>query len=67
MGTVANELPIELRHPLAKERVIEYLHQLRVPSRFRRGILQQWGEQQNVPITAEDYAAVGTPIGEPSQ
>jgi hypothetical protein len=67
MGTVANKIPIELQTPTAKERVMQWLHESRYPSRFRRLILQQWGEQQGVTITPEDYAQVGTPTTEPTQ
>lgn len=66
MATVANELPIELRHPLAKERVILYLQELGLPSRYKRLVLQHWGAEQNVPLSGEDYTNVSKRKGEPT-
>ena len=62
MGSVANELPIELQNPSSKDRVIFYLRDLALPSRHKRGVLQDWGNTYGVEITPADYELVASPL-----
>jgi hypothetical protein len=61
MGNIAVHLPAELLDPRAKFRVIEYIRELRLPSRFRRKLLQDWSTHTGGEVGAADYDAVTAP------
>lgn len=58
MANVADSLPPELLSPLRKAAVIEFIRDMRLPSRFRRKLLQDWSEAVGVDLSAADYEAV---------
>jgi hypothetical protein len=58
MASVTDTLPQELMQPWRKAAVIEWIRATSLPSRFRRKLLQEWGDRMSVPITGEDYVAV---------
>ncbi len=61
MASTAPELPIELMRPDAKYRVIEYIRGLKLPSRFARKLLQDWGAAVGVELNGTDYDLVSSP------
>jgi hypothetical protein len=61
MATLATSLPPELLNIHAKYRVIEWIKELGVPSRFRRKLLQDWGAHLGVELSTADYDAVSAP------
>lgn len=58
MASVADTIPPALLVASRKEAVIEFIRETALPSRFRRKLLQDWGEAVKVDLSAEDYAAV---------
>ena len=60
MASTAPSLPIELMRSDAKYRVIEYIRGLKLPSRFARGMLQEWGAAVGVDLNGTDYDLVST-------
>ncbi len=58
MASTAPSLPIELMRSDAKYKVIEYIRGLNLPSRFARGMLQDWGAAVNVDLNGTDYDLV---------
>ena len=60
MSSTAPNLPIELLRPDAKYRVIEYIRGLGLPSRFARGMLQDWGTAVGVDLNGTDYDLVSS-------
>jgi hypothetical protein len=58
MASGVDAIPEELMHPWSKDQVIAWLRASKLPSRFRRRLLQEWGDKQSVPVTPEDYTAV---------
>lgn len=58
MATMGYEIPEELMRPWKKAAVIEWIRNTGLPSRFRRKLLQEWGDAVSVPIVPEDYEAV---------
>ena len=58
MATLAEQIPKELLAAEKKAEVIEYIRASRLPSRFRRRLLQEWGQAVDVELTGEDYQAI---------
>jgi len=58
MASVAEVIPAHLLRPERKAEVIEWIKATRVPYRFRRKLLQDWGERVGLTLTAADYRAV---------
>lgn len=61
MASTAPQIPIELMRPDAKFRVIEWIQGLKLPSRFARKLLQDWGEAVGVDLDGTAYELVSTP------
>lgn len=58
MASVADQIPSEFLHPDRKQGVIAWIRGTRLPSRFRRELLQAWGAAVKIDLTGEDYEAV---------
>jgi hypothetical protein len=58
MKSLVDQIPVELMQPWQKSAVMAWIKTTRLPYRFRRKLLQDWGAAMNVPITTEDYMAI---------
>jgi hypothetical protein len=58
MASTAEQIPVELRRPERKQAVIEWIRNTALPSRFKRKLLQDWGELVGVELEGGDYEAV---------
>jgi len=65
MESLVDQIPPELMQQWQKGAVIAWIKTTRLPYRFRRKLLQDWGDAMSVPITTEDYMAItdSTPGG----
>lgn len=58
MASILEVIPAELMRPEAKTGLLAWLRASPFPSRFRRRLLQEWGEELGVAVTSADYEAV---------
>ena len=58
MPSLLPDIPLRFFDPQQKYALINYLVLLRLPARISRQVLQQWGEQMGVEISAGDYALI---------
>lgn len=58
MGSNVEEIPPTLMRPEAKVEVMAWLKALGLPYRYRRRLLQAWGEKVGVKLEAADYMAL---------
>jgi hypothetical protein len=61
MSDLTDTLPPELLAADRKRAVLEYLHELSLPARFKRKLLQDWGAAVGVDLAGTDYEAVTAP------
>jgi len=58
VASLADVIPVELRSPAQKAAVIAWIKATKVPYRFRRQLLHDWGELVGVMLDVADYQAV---------
>jgi hypothetical protein len=58
MASTAPSIPIELMRTDKKFAVIEFIKGLKLPSRFARTMLQDWGTAVGVDLNSTDYELV---------
>jgi len=58
MASVAEVIPSHLLRPERKAEVIAWLRASALPRRFKRRLLQEWGEAVGVELKGEDYQKV---------
>jgi hypothetical protein len=58
LESLVDQIPAELMQPWQKAAVIAWIKTTRLPIRFRRKLLQDWGDAMSVPITTEDYMQI---------
>jgi hypothetical protein len=58
VASTAEQIPVELRRAERKAAVIEWIRNTALPSRFKRKLLQDWGELVGVELEGADYEAV---------
>ena len=58
MKNLAEQIPKELLAADKKAEVSAWIKATRLPYRFRRGLLQAWGEAVGVKLEAADFMAV---------
>ena len=51
-------IPANLLRAEVKPQLIDWIRDQRLPRRFKRKLLQDWGEVVGVKLTPEDYAKV---------
>jgi len=62
MASVAPDFPVALLQHPDKPRTIAWIRELKLPTRFRRQMLRDWGEHCHIDVTAADYAEVSAPF-----
>ena len=55
MASLLPSIPLEFLRPDKKYPLMNWLVQLGLPNRITRQVLDQWGEEMGVAITATDY------------
>jgi hypothetical protein len=55
VASLADAIPVELQSPAQKDAVIAWIKSTKVPYRFRRQMLHDWGELVGVHLDAADY------------
>ena len=58
VGSFEGAIPVELMRAERKDAVIEFVRSTSLPSRFKRKLLQDWGERVGVELKGADYEAV---------
>jgi hypothetical protein len=58
MKNLADQIPVELMQQWQKGAVIAWIKATRLPSRFRRRLLQEWAQAVGVELTGADYQKV---------
>ena len=61
MASTVQQIPIELMRFDRKLEVIAFIKSLRLPSRFARKMLQDWGEAVQADLDSTAYELVSTP------